>query len=58
MKRERKDRVIKINKEKREWKLQQQFGGLIDKLNRLPDANEIQRNPSRSAPQGIAEMVF
>jgi len=58
MKKKGKDRVIKINRENREWKLQQQFGRLTDQLNRLPDANEIQRNPIRSAPLAIAEMVF
>ncbi|MES2113204.1 MAG: hypothetical protein V4577_30920 [Bacteroidota bacterium] len=58
MKKEQKERVIKINKENREWKLQQQFGAFTDKLNRLPDANEVQRNPGRSAPAGLTEMVF
>jgi len=53
-----KTRVIKIDKENREWKIQQQFGILVDKLNRLPDANEVQRNPVRSAPAGLTEMVF
>jgi len=53
-----KTRVIKIEKENREWKIQQQFGNLVDRLNRLPDANEVQRNPLRSAPAGITEMVF
>jgi hypothetical protein len=58
MKRASKNRVIKITKENREWKLQQQFGTFIDKLNRLPDANEVQRNPGRSAPAVLTEMVF
>jgi len=58
MKSEPKTRVIKIEKENREWKIQQQFGNLVDRLNRLPDAGEIQRNPLRSAPAGITEMVF
>ncbi|MEZ2336368.1 hypothetical protein AB6735_12080 [Mucilaginibacter sp. RCC_168] len=56
--RELKTRVVKIKKENREWKLQQQFGAFVDKLNRLPDAGEVQRNPMRSAPAGLTEMVF
>jgi len=58
MKSEPKTRVIKIEKENREWKIQQQFGNLVDRLNRLPDAGEVQRNPLKSAPAGITEMVF
>ena len=51
-------RTIKIRKESEEWKLQQQFGALAEKLDRLPDANEVQRNLPRSAPAGLTEMVF
>ncbi|WP_299357710.1 hypothetical protein [Mucilaginibacter sp.] len=58
MKKQQGERTLKIRKEKEVWKLQQQFGRLIDKLDRLPDTNEVQRNLSRSAPQGVAEMVF
>ncbi|MCR8557366.1 hypothetical protein KXD93_06920 [Mucilaginibacter sp. BJC16-A38] len=58
MKREPKNRIIKIIKENREWKLQQQFSAFVDKLNRLPDANGVQRNPVRSAPAALTEMVF
>jgi hypothetical protein len=31
---------------------------LTEMLDRLPDANEVQRNPLRSAPAGLTEMVF
>jgi hypothetical protein len=51
-------RKIKINKENDQWKLHQLFGEYALNLDRLPDAREIQRNPLRSAPQGLTEMVF
>jgi len=51
-------RTIKIRKESEEWKLQQDFGDFAQRLNRLPDANEVQRNPLRSAPAGLTVMVF
>jgi len=58
MKKEIKNRVIKINKEGKGWQLQQRLGELTDRLDRLPDANEVERNPLRSAPAGLVEMVF
>ena len=58
MNKQQKDRTIKIRKESEAWKLQQHFGALTEKLNRLPDANEVQRNPLRSAPAGLTVMVF
>jgi len=58
MKKQQQERTIKIRKESEAWKLQQHFGALTDRLNRLPDANEVQRNPLRSAPAGLTEMVF
>ncbi|WP_179413017.1 hypothetical protein HDF19_11130 [Mucilaginibacter sp. E4BP6] len=58
MKKQQQERTIKIRKESEAWKLQQHFGALTDRLNRLPDANEVQCNPQRSAPTGLTEMVF
>jgi hypothetical protein len=58
MNKQQKIRTIKIRKESEEWKLQQHFGEWAERLNRLPDANEVQRNPLRSAPAGLTEMVF
>ncbi|QHS55196.1 hypothetical protein GWR56_06450 [Mucilaginibacter sp. 14171R-50] len=53
-----KNRVIKINTKGDQWKIQQLFGELAGRLDRLPDADEVRRNPLRSAPAGITEMVF
>jgi len=53
-----KSRTVKIKKETDQWKIQQLFGKYAGMLDRLPDAGEVQRNPLRSAPDGIAEMVF
>jgi hypothetical protein len=58
MNKQQKTRTIKIRKESEEWKLQQRFGAWTEQLNRLPDANEVQRNPQRSAPAGLTVMVF
>ncbi|MGZ3812292.1 MAG: hypothetical protein ACXVJN_11140 [Mucilaginibacter sp.] len=60
MKKRRKqvNRVVNINQQSEQWKIQQQFGELATYLDRLPDANEVRRNPLRSAPPGLTEMVF
>ncbi|WP_431199569.1 hypothetical protein ACQ86K_00840 [Mucilaginibacter sp. P19] len=58
MKKNIKNRVIKINTESNQWKIQQLFGELAVRLDRLPDADEVRRNPLRSAPAGLTEMVF
>jgi hypothetical protein len=58
MKKQQKVRTLKIRKETEEWKLQQQFGEWAERLDRLPDANEVQRNPLRSAPIGMTVMLF
>jgi len=58
MKQQKINRVIKINKKGDQWKVQQLFGELTGRLDRLPDADEVRRNPLRSAPAGITEMVF
>jgi hypothetical protein len=55
---ERKHRIVNINQQSEQWKIQQQFGELAKHLDRLPDAGEVQRNPLRSAPPGLTEMVF
>ena len=49
---------MKINTKGDQWKIQQLFGELAARLDRLPDADEVRRNPLRSAPAGITEMVF
>ena len=60
MKKEQKkgNRIVNINQQNEQWKIQQQFGELANYLDRLPDANEVRRNPLRSAPPGLVEMVF
>ena len=58
MKNKEANRIIKINRKGDLWKLQQLFGELAEQLNRLPDADEVWRNPLRSAPAGLTEMVF
>ncbi|MCC8423555.1 hypothetical protein [Mucilaginibacter sp. UR6-11] len=58
MKKQQGERTLKVRKENEVWQLQQRFGRLVEKLDRLPDANEVRRNALGSAPQGIAEMVF
>ncbi|WP_374950148.1 hypothetical protein [Mucilaginibacter sp.] len=58
MKNKRLNRIIKINRKGDQWKLQQLFGELAERLNRLPDADEVRRNPLRSAPAGLTKMVF
>ncbi|WP_460692237.1 hypothetical protein [Mucilaginibacter puniceus] len=52
------NRIIKINTKGDQWKLQQLFRELTGRLDRLPDADEVRRNPLRSAPADITEMVF
>jgi hypothetical protein len=58
MKKQKLNRVIKVNTKGDQWKIQQLFGELAERLNRLPDADEVRRNPLRSAPADITEMVF
>jgi hypothetical protein len=58
MKKQVKVRTLKIRKETETWKLQQQFGALAERLDRLPDANEVQRNPLQSAPIEMTTMLF
>jgi hypothetical protein len=53
-----KNRIVKINKKGNQGKIQQLFGELAERLNRLPDADEVRRNPLRSAPAELTEMVF
>ena len=58
MKKQVKQRVVNIRQDSEQWKIQQLFGELAVKLDRLPDADEVRRNPLRSAPPGLTEMVF
>ncbi|MFA6083441.1 hypothetical protein [Mucilaginibacter sp.] len=51
-------RKVPIIKDTDQWKLHQLFANFTQKLDQLPDAGEVQRNPKRSAPQGIVPMVF
>ncbi|WP_162842632.1 hypothetical protein [Mucilaginibacter pineti] len=53
-----KNRTIKIKKENEQWKLYALFSRLTVSLDRLPDAGQVQRNPLRSAPPELTEMVF
>jgi hypothetical protein len=54
----KKHRIVNINQQSEQWKIQQLFGELASRLDRLPDANEAMRNTLRSAPPGLTEMVF
>ncbi|UOE48769.1 hypothetical protein MTO98_30685 [Mucilaginibacter sp. SMC90] len=58
MRTQRKNRIIQIKPDSPQWKIQQLFGAWAGSLDRLPDAGEVRRNPPRSAPLGVAEMVF
>jgi hypothetical protein len=58
MKQQQIKRRVPIIKEDDQWKLHQLFGNFTQKLDQLPDAGEVRRNPQRSAPQGIVPMVF
>ncbi|MBK0379371.1 3'-5' exonuclease family protein [Mucilaginibacter segetis] len=58
MKKKSKNRIVKINVKGDQWKIQQLFGELAVRLDRLPDADEVKRNPLRSAPAGLTEMIF
>ncbi|HEY9195388.1 MAG TPA: hypothetical protein VIM77_03960 [Mucilaginibacter sp.] len=49
---------VKVDKDNDLWRIYAQFGNYAAKLNRLPDAGEIQRNPLRSAPPAMVVMVF
>ncbi|WP_159440685.1 hypothetical protein [Mucilaginibacter sp. OK098] len=49
---------VKVDKDSDLWRIYAQFGNYAEKLNRLPDAGEIQRNPLRSAPPAMVVMVF
>ncbi|MGF7079637.1 hypothetical protein [Mucilaginibacter sp. UYCu711] len=51
-------RRVTIKKENEQWNLHQQFRKFTEAIDRLPDAAQVQRNPARSAPQGIVPMVF
>ncbi|WP_432328193.1 hypothetical protein ACRQ5D_34430 [Mucilaginibacter sp. P25] len=51
-------RKISIGREGKQWKLYQEFGKFIKKLDQLPDAAEVINNPGRCAPQGLTDMVF
>jgi hypothetical protein len=51
----RKKTVIENSKQ---WKLHQSFGNFAERLDRLPDAREVQANPLRSAPQERTVMIF
>ncbi|MDP9047200.1 MAG: hypothetical protein M3N14_03630 [Bacteroidota bacterium] len=52
------NRIVKLNPKSNQWKIQQLFGELVKNLDRLPDANEVRRNPLKSAPTDLTEMVF
>lgn len=55
-----KNKVItktKVDKESDLWKIYAQFGSYAERLNRLPDTGEMQRNPLRSAPHELVTMV-
>lgn len=58
MKQAKDNRIVKRNTKGTQWKAQQAFGRLAAELNRLPDADEVMKNPLRSAPLGLVEMVF
>jgi hypothetical protein len=51
-------RKVKVDKESDLWRIYAQFGNYAQKLNRVPDTAEMLRNPARSAPLGLVEMVF
>jgi hypothetical protein len=51
-------RKVKVKRGNDQWKIQQLFGNLAERLDRLPDAGEVQRNPLRSAPPELTTMVF
>ena len=58
MKKQPKARTLKIRKDNEEWKIQQQFAAFAERLDRLPDANEVRRNALRSAPIELTAMLF
>jgi hypothetical protein len=49
---------ISLPKNKKQWKLYQQVGKFASDLNRLPDAQEVQKNPPKSVPLERLPMVF
>jgi hypothetical protein len=51
-------RKVKVKRNNDQWKIQQLFGNLAERLDRMPDAGEVQRNPLRSAPTELTTMVF
>ncbi|WP_157544046.1 hypothetical protein [Mucilaginibacter paludis] len=51
-------RKVTVIEENTQWQLHQLFGEYIKKLDRLPDAREVQQNPLRSAPKERTVMVF
>jgi hypothetical protein len=53
-----KNRTVKIKKENEQWQLYGLFSRFTASLDRLPDAGQVQRNPLRSAPPELTEMVF
>ncbi|WP_429378000.1 hypothetical protein [Mucilaginibacter sp. UYCu711] len=51
-------RKVTVIEKSKQWQLHQLFGNLAERLDRLPDAREVQQNPLRSAPQERMVMVF
>ncbi|QTE42941.1 MULTISPECIES: hypothetical protein [Mucilaginibacter] len=52
------NRKVTVIEDSTQWKLHQLFGEFVSKLDRLPDAREVQQNPLRSAPKERTVMVF
>ena len=58
METEKINRKVTVIEESTQWKLHQLLGEFVNKLDRLPDAREVQQNPLRSAPKERTVMVF
>ena len=52
------NKIVKIKKDNELWKLYAELGAYAEKLNRLPDAAQVRKNPLQSAPLEITEMLF
>ena len=52
------NKIVKIKKDNELWKLYAELGAYAEKLTRLPDAAQVRKNPLRSAPLEIIEMLF
>jgi len=58
MKTREKINIVRIRKESSQWKLHQNLGKLIERLDRRLDQSELHERKGRCAPQQMIDLLF